>query len=80
MNLTFLALGDWGYIGANQTAVAAQMGVYAAQTNASFVVALGDNFYEDGVESDLDELWTNAYSSVYSAQALQVPWYAVLGK
>ena len=43
--VSFLLLGDWGLSGSNQTMIAKEMGVWAQQHNASFVVALGDNFY-----------------------------------
>jgi hypothetical protein len=43
--INFLFLGDWGYVGENQTFIATQMGYWAEEHDASFVVALGDNFY-----------------------------------
>jgi hypothetical protein len=33
------------------------MGVYAWRINAQFVLALGDNFYVDGVANTTDRLW-----------------------
>eukprot|EP00607_Mallomonas_marina_P004187 CAMPEP_0182428158 /NCGR_PEP_ID=MMETSP1167-20130531/21065_1 /TAXON_ID=2988 /ORGANISM="Mallomonas Sp, Strain CCMP3275" /LENGTH=373 /DNA_ID=CAMNT_0024610861 /DNA_START=395 /DNA_END=1516 /DNA_ORIENTATION=- len=56
-----------------------EMGVYAWLINAQFVVALGDNFYNDGVESTSDSLWQSAFHDVYNSQYLQIPWYPVLG-
>ena len=44
-----------------------------------FFVALGDNFYNNGVTSDVDPLWKLYYRDLYTAPATQVPWYAVLG-
>lgn len=43
--VSFLLIGDWGIPGLNQTMIAAQMGDWALKNKASFVVALGDNFY-----------------------------------
>ncbi len=43
--LTFAFLGDWGYVGQNQTMVANSMAKWVDTRNASFVIALGDNFY-----------------------------------
>lgn len=43
--LTFAFLGDWGYVGQNQTMVANAMAKWVDARNASFVIALGDNFY-----------------------------------
>ena len=42
----FLAVGDWGESSLIQRMVALQM----AEEERDFVVALGDNFYEYGVE------------------------------
>jgi len=55
------------------------MGLLGAQNNIQFVLALGDNFYEDGVSSDSDPQWQTTYSQVYTADSLNVPWYAILG-
>ena len=50
-----MVLGDWGgipvtpYYTPDEAAVAKQMGIIADNINASFVMALGDNFYETGV-------------------------------
>jgi tartrate-resistant acid phosphatase type 5 len=55
------------------------MGVYGWVVDAQFVIALGDNFYNDGTESTEDELWETAFHDVYAAPSLDVPWYGVLG-
>lgn len=44
-SLSFSFLGDWGYSGYNQSLVAQSMAVWSMKNNASFVIALGDNFY-----------------------------------
>lgn len=78
--LPFLAMGDWGREGEpHQRAVAAQMAATAAQVQARFILAVGDNFYEDGVKSVNDPQWQSSFEQVYTAKSLQVPWYAVLG-
>jgi len=59
--------------------VAAAMGNYASANPVSFLIALGDNFYDTGVTSTTDSLWTSVYTNVYSADSLQVPWYAIFG-
>ena len=65
-----------------QAAVAKAMGGYANDFQPSFVVALGDNFYTNGVSSSTDAywdyLWTNVYLDSYAA--LRIPWYPVFGK
>ena len=44
-----------------------------------FVLALGDNFYVDGVANTTDRLWDTAFHDVYSASSLNIPWYPILG-
>lgn len=78
--LNFLILGDWGRNGEpDQAAVAAQMGIAAQAMNAKFVIAVGDNFYEDGVSSATDPQWQSSFENVYTAPSLQVPWWVALG-
>jgi len=75
----FVSLGDWGSPGPDQTGVAKQIGLSTTSFNVSLLLALGDNFYEDGVVSDTDPQWTSTYKSVYTATSLDVPWYSILG-
>ena len=84
----FLFLGDWGFSGEDQERVAAEMGRYTADPShdVEFVLALGDNFYKneafgthDGVLDEFDSQWEEVFRRVYRAEALQVPWFAVLG-
>jgi len=78
--LNFLVLGDWGRNGEkDQQDVATQMAVAAKEFKAGFVLAVGDNFYERGVESVTDSQWQTSFENVYSAPSLQVPWHAILG-
>lgn len=78
-NMHFLSLGDWGKVNSDQSDVAKQMGTYADKFNASFLLAIGDNFYEDGVDSSTDPQWQTTYRDVYTAQSLQIPWLAIAG-
>jgi acid phosphatase len=55
------------------------MGKAAQDINAKFVIAVGDNFYEDGVSGVEDRHWKQSFENVYTAPSLQVPWYAILG-
>ncbi|MBL9097754.1 MAG: metallophosphoesterase [Alphaproteobacteria bacterium] len=78
--LAFLLIGDWGREGEDrQRDVAEQMGRIAAQRQCKFVVTLGDNFYERGVENTQDPHWQDSFEQIYTAESLQVPWYAILG-
>lgn len=78
--LNFLVVGDWGRDGANhQREVALQMSKTARQMHCSHVFSVGDNFYENGVQSTTDPQWRSSFEEVYSAPALQIPWYVALG-
>ncbi|MDB5470530.1 MAG: hypothetical protein JWR84_2090 [Caulobacter sp.] len=79
-SFSFLAIGDWGRDGAShQQAVADQMGIAAKALDSRLVVALGDNFYPNGVESAEDPRWKTSFEDIYTAPSLQTPWPAVLG-
>jgi tartrate-resistant acid phosphatase type 5 len=74
-----VALGDWGRRGSGrQRAVANAMATAAKAAASRFVISVGDNFYENGVQSATDDHWKASFEDVYAA-ALQTPWYAVLG-
>ena len=83
--LNFLVIGDWGglpyspYTTGVQVANAKMMGLVANQTNSSFVVALGDNFYFTGVQDEHDGRFFDTFEHVYSASSLHIPWYVVAG-
>ena len=78
--LNFLAVWDWGRDGAfNQREVAQQMGLTADRLKAKFIVSVGDNFYEAGVQSVSDPQWKSSFEDIYTAPSLQVPWYVILG-
>ena len=60
-SLKFLALGDWGgiptypYYLPPEKAVGEQMGAIANDFQTQFVLALGDNFYFEGVK-DVEDI------------------------
>ncbi|XP_060555171.1 tartrate-resistant acid phosphatase type 5-like isoform X2 [Ruditapes philippinarum] len=84
-SVNFLAFGDWGGLSFHpfttpvQTSVADQMSIVAGREKASFVVALGDNFYLFGVENVDDPRFQTTFESVYHSSSLHVPWYVVAG-
>jgi acid phosphatase len=51
----------------------------AQHLGSSFIVTTGDNFYTFGVSSDTDSQWRTSFEDIYREEALQVPWYPVLG-
>jgi acid phosphatase len=79
-SLNFVMIGDWGRRGEqDQVEVANQMAKAAAEIGAKFVISVGDNFYEDGVDSTTDEHWKVSFEEVYAQPSLQVPWAVILG-
>ena len=55
------------------------MGLACEKAKPSFVISVGDNFYEHGVTSLDDDHWQRSFELVYDAPSLQVPWYVILG-
>ena len=78
--IAFLLVGDWGRHGHHhQSRVADQMARTAQAVGSRFIVSVGDNFYENGVESVSDPQWQSSFESVYTASSLQTPWQVILG-
>lgn len=78
--LNFIAMGDWGRVGADhQKQVAKQMGITAAEVKAQFIISTGDNFYPSGVISEHDPLFKYSFEDIYTDFSLQWDWYSVLG-
>ena len=76
----FLVVGDWGRDGnQNQREVAVQMSKAAETLASQCVFSVGDNFYEDGVQSTSDPMWRSSFEAIYTAPSLQIPWYVALG-
>jgi tartrate-resistant acid phosphatase type 5 len=73
----FVVLGDTGEGNAEQRQVAVVMRDVCAANGCDFAILLGDNFYENGVDSVDDELWDLAFEQPYADVPL--PFYAVLG-
>ena len=77
--LQFEAIGDFGTGAGGQRDVAISMATKASRDSISFVLVLGDNFYESGVQSVNDEQWQSAFETMYEQPSLNVPFYAILG-
>jgi tartrate-resistant acid phosphatase type 5 len=78
--LNFLVFGDWGVNGdVGQRQVAAQMAKSAAEIKPTFMMAVGDNFYQTGVTSVDDPQWKTSFENIYNAPSLQIPCYAIFG-
>jgi len=80
LSLNFAVIGDWGRKGrTDQMEVSQQMGLACKKAAATFVISLGDNFYEVGVKDATDPQFQESYENVYTADSLKVPWYVILG-
>ncbi|NWT13228.1 PPA5 phosphatase, partial [Vireo altiloquus] len=84
--LSFLALGDWGglpdppFVTPRQVATAAAMGQAATELGGDFVLALGDNFYYEGVRDEWDPRFQDTFERVFVSPGLRgVPWYVLAG-
>ncbi len=73
----FTALGDTGEGNEEQYQVAEVMKSVCDTRGCDFVVMLGDNFYDSGVDSADDSLWDDLFEIPYAA--FDIPFYAVLG-
>lgn len=62
-----------------ETTVAKQMGATADAVDAKFTLALGDNFYFDGVTDVNDKRFQSTYEKVFQATSLDTPWYFIAG-
>eukprot|EP00741_Cyanophora_paradoxa_P005430 tig00000882_g5266.t1 len=79
---TFAVIGDWGRKGAHhQAALGRVMGQVCASSRApcEFTISVGDNFYDDGVDSTTDHHWKTSFEKIYDAPSLQRRWYIILG-
>lgn len=82
---TFLAFGDWGgqsnapFTTPAQVSVASAMNTVAQREQAQFVLALGDNFYNDGVPDVRSQRFRVTFEDVYAGKALNVPWHVLAG-
>jgi len=86
--VTWLAIGDFGgidkppYSTKEQNKVSDQMLKYSERKKASFVLALGDNFYPFGISPEQADIrFKKTFEEVYVRGSLEsVPWFVVAGK
>lgn len=81
-SLRFAAIGDWGrHGGEGQDYTAQTMGRLLGEVNGAFVVSVGDNHYDNGIDTDVnDPSFRSSWTNVYTHEALKDKhWYAIAG-
>ncbi|XP_076089661.1 tartrate-resistant acid phosphatase type 5-like [Mytilus galloprovincialis] len=85
-SLRFLVMGDWGGLPTNpyttsiETGTAKAMGALTSTYGTQFNLALGDNFYFDGVKTVSDARFKVTFDKVFTDPSLQkTPFYLVAG-
>jgi hypothetical protein len=73
----FIALGDAGKGNEDQRRVAVAMRELCAQRGCDFVLMLGDNIYDAGVDSVTDSQWQTKFEEPY--RDIDLPFYVALG-
>jgi tartrate-resistant acid phosphatase type 5 len=73
----FAAIGDTGKGNEGQNAVARALGSKCAEAGCDYVLALGDNIYEEGVTSVADPQFETKFQQPYAS--IRGPFWMVLG-
>lgn len=81
--LSFLVVGDWGRDGTCcQRDVAAEMSIAAAKIRPQFIVSVGDNFYDSGIDvstnKQVDRSWRDVYINPHESMR-NITWKVILG-
>lgn len=83
--ISFLVLGDWGgfnyhpYVTPGQKKTSVGMNTVAKEMNIDGILALGDNFYHEGVENEASSRFLDTWANVYTGEALQKDWFVIAG-
>lgn len=85
-DLSFFVIGDWGglpnspYRTLIESQVSDSMTKIGQTHDTKFQVALGDNFYFDGVKDVDDKRFKETFEDVFNSEHLvNTPWFVVLG-
>jgi len=62
-----------------QKSAAKSMGKIASKLSAKFCIALGDNFYSEGVDSVDSNRFEKTWKDVYDDDSLAIPWLLIAG-
>lgn len=83
--VNFFMIADWGgipyfpYRTFIQQNIANLMNKLTKKMPVHFTLALGDNFYFDGVKNVNDPRFQTTFENVFSAKTLNMPWFIQLG-
>jgi hypothetical protein len=73
---TWTVVGDWG----RKIDYADTIAARSEKAGSKFVTAIGDNFYNFGVENARDPLFKEVYENVYTHKYFRThPWYVIAG-
>ncbi|KFM74008.1 Tartrate-resistant acid phosphatase type 5, partial [Stegodyphus mimosarum] len=84
-SLKFVMLGDWGglpifpYKTFVELSVGREMSYLASKVGVDFILALGDNFYLDGVKDVDDPRFKETFETAFGYESLHVPWFLIAG-
>jgi len=73
--LNFLVLGDWG----KPIPFADAMAKQSVKNNITFILGIGDNFYQTGVKDLSDSQWNKTFEAIYTHPIYHQRWYLVAG-
>jgi len=76
---SLLVVGDTGKDTVRRTAVVSAMQSHARMSTPDAAFLMGDNFYEEGVDSIVDPRFDTDFESLFERQAFDFPFYALLG-
>jgi len=76
----FFVLSDMGSTGPyKEDSVAHTVNRLSKSLHPGFVINQGDFFHDRGVRDTLDPLWSAQFEKMFTAPALNVKWYSILG-
>jgi len=84
-DFSFVAIGDWGGASDDRPTTKSQQlaasGIVkiAKEIDAQFVVMMGDNFYNHGIQSHSDPRFKETFEDVYSANLPNTQFFALCG-
>ena len=78
-SLNFIVAGDTGMAGERRDKALRALSDIASETQLSFAILLGDNFYPTGIQSLHDPRWNTDFEQLFKLADFNMPFYSVLG-